>query len=67
MHRPFETVTPVQASSARSITPSSSRTLCENCQKNQSLIYQLMSDYIRDESVSVQDVASFLITDYVYQ
>ncbi|KAI8388853.1 Ima1 N-terminal domain-containing protein [Radiomyces spectabilis] len=26
-----------------------SRTLCENCQSNQILIYQLMSEYIRDE------------------
>ncbi|ORZ04259.1 Ima1 N-terminal domain-domain-containing protein [Absidia repens] len=30
--------------------PSSDRTLCHGCQRNQTLIYQIMSDYIRDES-----------------
>lgn len=52
IHRPLETVTPVQTSTRSTSTPSSSRMLCENCQKNQSLIYQIMSDYIRDENVS---------------
>ncbi|KAJ8657471.1 hypothetical protein O0I10_006773 [Lichtheimia ornata] len=43
-------ITPVQTSTRSTSTPSSSRMLCENCQRNQSLIYQIMSDYIRDEN-----------------
>ncbi|KAG0180308.1 tRNA (cytosine-5-)-methyltransferase [Apophysomyces sp. BC1021] len=39
---------PVAPSRGYAMVPS--RTICESCQQNQTLIYQIMSDYIRDES-----------------
>ncbi|KAI9248299.1 Ima1 N-terminal domain-containing protein [Phascolomyces articulosus] len=40
------TVTPIQDTSRKFQT----RRLCESCERNQALIYQIMSDYIRDEN-----------------
>ncbi|KAI7848654.1 Ima1 N-terminal domain-containing protein [Circinella umbellata] len=40
------TVTPIQDTSRKFQT----RRLCEACERNQALIYQIMSDYIRDEN-----------------
>ncbi|KAI8982433.1 hypothetical protein BDF20DRAFT_471836 [Mycotypha africana] len=55
---PFETYKPPSENNAHTSSrlkslktlKNSNRSLCNSCQENQSLIYQLLSDYIPDES-----------------